>query len=110
MTRRRPLFLPDPRTPDEDVLVGHTGARGHEVLISHVPTESDAEVHPARVAETANRFACMRVERVEAPIDGEEDAVVATISPVNDTAVDMGLSRTVRKRIESPEQRAAVGP
>src|SRR5205807_418686 len=102
VTRRRALFFADPRSPDEYVLVSHAGARRNEVRPSNVPAEPLPEIYPAppRIAEAENGCAGLRVECVEAAIDGEEDSAVMTtlVHPVHDAAVDVRLGRTIRER------------
>src|SRR5438105_126404 len=51
----------------------------------------------------------LRIERIEPATGGEEDPLVASISPVHDAAIDVRLARPLGERIESPQQRAAVG-
>ncbi len=89
VARRRALFLADARSPDEDVLVDDTRTGRHQVCIAHVASEARAEVHGAGVAEGGNRMTGPRIERVQPAAGGEEDAPVATISPVHDAAVDV---------------------
>ena len=50
-----------------------------------------------------------RVERIEAATGGEEDPLVASVGPVHHAAIDVRLARPLGERIESPEQRAALG-
>ena len=60
----------------------------------------------------SDEVALDQAERWEEPaIDGEKDAPVVApgVRPVHDAAVHVRLSRAVRERVESPEQRALVG-
>ena len=51
------------RALDDQVLVDHAGARGHELRTRHVAAESFAELHPAAATERRHRSARRGVRR-----------------------------------------------
>src|SRR5947209_6331016 len=81
VARRRSFALADAGALYQQVLINGAGARRQHVGVGGVAAESGAQIDRAGIAERRVRMPVGRVEGIEPPSSGEENASLRPIGP-----------------------------
>src|SRR5436305_504769 len=87
VARRRAFALTDAGALYQQILINGARARRQHVGFGDIAAESDAQIDRPRIAERGVRLPAGRVEGIEPPSSGEEDASLLPIGPEYDAAV-----------------------